>query len=267
VLWEKHAPELRRRCVHWMSSPEAGEEAFGRFAVRAVEQYRRFAPEIRDPHAWLVSLARHVCMDMHRSTRQERERRSGAGIEQVIATGGSPEQALLSRERCADLARSINALPRHLREPLILRARDGAAYDDIAQVLRVSEESARKRTSLARQTVRRLLRASHLRPRREAPQSSCTITVTLLADGRVHEVTLEVPNDTSGRTTAWLRSYVAAHAGGWKMRLALARRLLEAADAEGALAQYRAVLALQPQHENAARELAALLRGIGDDPE
>lgn len=253
--------------MYWMSSPDAGEEAFGRFAVRAVEQYRRFAPQIRDPHAWLVSLARHVCMDMHRSAREERERRSGAGIEQAIAAGGSPEQALLRREQWADVARSVNALPRHLREPLILRARDGATYDDIAQVLRVSEENARKRTSVARQTVRRLLSAWHRRPRRQPAQASRAIAVTLLADGRVHEVTLEVPDDAIGRTTEWLRSYVAAHAGGWKMRLALARRLLEAADAEGAIAQYRAVLALQPQHEDAARELEALLRAIGRDPE
>jgi hypothetical protein len=80
-----------------------------------------------------------------------------AEYEHIASHVSSPESALLDRERDRYVRRAIDALPVQLRTPLILRYYQGMSYQDIAQQLALSSDSARKRVQKARTVLQQQL--------------------------------------------------------------------------------------------------------------
>jgi RNA polymerase sigma-70 factor (ECF subfamily) len=86
--------------------------------------------------------------------------------EELPDPGDGPEAAALSREALHDLGRALDRLPAPFRAALLLRAEEGLSFREIAEVLGLTEETARWRVFKARQKLLDLLSP---RPEPDAP--------------------------------------------------------------------------------------------------
>jgi RNA polymerase sigma-70 factor (ECF subfamily) len=115
----------------------------------------RFDPE-RSFAAWLKSIALNKCRDHARRT-FVRKAVFGAspadGAASVREESPSPEQALIARDELSALARAIAALPRHLRDALMLTAVDGMSQAAAADALNCTIKAVEYRVSRARKII------------------------------------------------------------------------------------------------------------------
>ncbi len=71
--------------------------------------------------------------------------------------GPLPMELLESRERRQAIVKAIDALPEHHRSVILLREMDGMSYQDIAQIMGLTEGTVKSRINRARARLRQLL--------------------------------------------------------------------------------------------------------------
>jgi RNA polymerase sigma factor (sigma-70 family) len=263
---------------------DAGEEAFARAAVVAVQVYPRHAADLRDVRSWFLRLARNVCIDLLRARRRHVSLHEPE-IEAVAASLGmghsrSPEQILLRNELAQRIAESVHQLPALYRVTLQLHL-DEHSPRDIADLLDISEANARKRLQVARDLLRRVLndyaagRPKRLRSRGAArrPVKERRIFVRVIAvtdRGTPRELILfsdERPRRASARRTERTRGHMMKHPRGWKAIVEYARALRDAGSFDDAIREYRRAILRRPQSAEPLVECAALLVAGGDADE
>jgi RNA polymerase sigma factor (sigma-70 family) len=79
--------------------------------------------------------------------------------ETLVAPGHGADRVLLEQERSAVLERLISALPRELRDSLVLSTLEEIAPREVASMLGISEAAVRSRTFRAREILREKLMA------------------------------------------------------------------------------------------------------------
>ena len=109
----------------------------------------------RDPAPWLATIATNACRDLWRSGADRMSRRSGSiDDDPVLAgrlTGGAnePERDALASERQRRVQQAVAALPESLRVPIVLHDYQGLSHQEIATMLGIGHDAARKRYSRA----------------------------------------------------------------------------------------------------------------------
>jgi len=267
------------------------EDAFGKATLAMVNSAPGLT-ELRSPAAWLGEVVRNACIDTHRENARRREETlhiseyDGESVHELHFSDEhlDPERLCLHRESIASMLRAVDALPPHLRTPLLLRAEEDMSYADMAHVLFDSEENLRKRVQVARQTI---LASLENDDEPCAESAMAPVPTTLLAGpipGPIRFIqpiarSVETP---SGRTdrTEWLplatalpryvphraealRQYVGKHPRGWRKRILLADMLLRGGRLEEAVMHYQAVVARRPGHWEAWTRLASALQYAG----
>ena len=127
------------------------QEVFLR-ALRSRERLR----EIADPRAWLARIAWNVAHDRRRS---HRPTEALDEVAEPRSPAASPEHAVERQEMAEIVARMIAALPRELRDPLVLSAMEEMAGVEVASVLGIPEAAVRSRVFRARQILKERLAA------------------------------------------------------------------------------------------------------------
>lgn len=65
--WQQYQDYLYRCCIKWMGgNPTDAEDALSRAMLKAWEKVQKYAGEIANFKAWLVTLTRNLCVDIHR---------------------------------------------------------------------------------------------------------------------------------------------------------------------------------------------------------
>jgi RNA polymerase sigma-70 factor, ECF subfamily len=123
---------------------DLAQETFARALRHAGEAPVRFLK------AWLLRIARNVCIDR---TRRDRYRRTEPLADTVIAAGHSPETHTANQEAIARVRAAIARLSPRLRDVLVLREYGELSYEEIAHTLAVSPGTVMSRLSRARQAV------------------------------------------------------------------------------------------------------------------
>jgi RNA polymerase sigma-70 factor (ECF subfamily) len=77
--------------------------------------------------------------------------------DELAGHGSGPVEEVLSREALQELARAVNRVPVEFRGPLLLRAEEGLSFRQIADILGLTEETARWRVFKARQKLLQVL--------------------------------------------------------------------------------------------------------------
>jgi RNA polymerase sigma-70 factor, ECF subfamily len=98
--------------------------------------------------AWLFRIAHNA----HANSCRGRTARDPLP-EEVPAPGGGPDEQAASREAVQDVARAVEELPADFRAALLLRVEQDMPFARIAEVLGVSEETARWRVFKARRLL------------------------------------------------------------------------------------------------------------------
>ena len=146
ALWERHAPAmlalagavLRGRGVG--SADDVVQAAF----CRVLETERRRLRDVRDVRAWLCQTTRRLALNELRARRRERARRERVPSK----THHDP------RDVDHDLARALDALPRRLREVVVLKHAAGLTFDQIATALDLPRTTAASRYQAALERLR-----------------------------------------------------------------------------------------------------------------
>jgi RNA polymerase sigma-70 factor (ECF subfamily) len=136
---------------------DAADDLTQEVGLRALEAYGRFRGAAAES-TWLYRIAVNVVL-------RWRERRRGMcatvgldGVAPPVAPAEeSPERITLRADANERTCRAVEALPDELRTPLLLHAREGLKYREIAAVLEVPVGTVMSRLYGARQRLRREL--------------------------------------------------------------------------------------------------------------
>ncbi len=103
--------------------------------------------------AWLFRIAHNNFANGRRAKVRPREPLP----DNLASRDGDPLEQAQSREALRDLARAVGRVPEEFRSALLLRVEQGLSFREIAEVLDLTEETARWRVFKARQKLLSLL--------------------------------------------------------------------------------------------------------------
>jgi RNA polymerase sigma-70 factor (ECF subfamily) len=159
ALYRAHYPRVRGLCRHLLGSAPRGEDAAQEAFLRA---YRTFASYDRTQpfEAWIVSIARHHCLDLLRRRGTEGAI-FGSEADEATATleaaGVDQLGTLLTAERAVAVNAAVAALPERYRWPLALAYYADSSYDDIARELGITRTHVGVLLTRAKQLLRKRL--------------------------------------------------------------------------------------------------------------
>lgn len=169
------------------------EDALSRAMLRAWEKAQKFAREITNFKAWLTTLTRNLCVDIHR------ERSRGANrVEDIegyarseeegfVSCENTPESVLEADEKRIAIRRAIDNLPTRLRETFILHFYQELSYPEIAQRQEISYQNVCKRISQARKILQEELRGYFIGEEGTDRDKSVPLTATESEIGEMSE--------------------------------------------------------------------------------
>ena len=105
--------------------------------------------------AWVLTIARRLCVDRSRSARVRSE--TAAGDIERASSRPNPEEELDSARRQREIVKALEQLPDVERAAVALRAWDGLDYEEIAAIEEVPVGTIRSRLNRARTRLRELL--------------------------------------------------------------------------------------------------------------
>jgi len=136
LLYERHSPRIFSYCLYELGGRrEAAEEAVQLTFLHALRALRRgVVPRVES--AWLLRIARNVCLSNRRSDRRRACSETSCDPQIMQETIAEPER---DREGVMGLLEAVARLPERQRRAILLREWQGLSYREIAAELGVSQ--------------------------------------------------------------------------------------------------------------------------------
>ena len=151
-----------RLCLGYMGNAADARDLTQEAFARAVAHFERDDPE--HMQAWLLRIARNGCLDQ---LRRSRVRGPMLPIqEHSMVCWRTPEDHAGDAEQIRIVRRAVAALPRRLRDVLVMREYGELSHGEIGQALGIGQAAVRSRLHRARLAV---LRRFHEAQRGAAP--------------------------------------------------------------------------------------------------
>jgi len=155
ALFARYGPLIFGYIYRSVGDPALAEELTQDVFLKAFLHLRRTATETTF-NAWIYRIATTTCLDAHRAAAR---RPVAAPAEEALAlladrAASDPEQRLIQREQRRAVRRTLDALPAHYRQALILRQWQGLSYAEIGEALGISVEAVTSLIHRARQAFR-----------------------------------------------------------------------------------------------------------------
>jgi RNA polymerase sigma-70 factor, ECF subfamily len=151
----EHARLVYRIAYSVLRNPADAEDATQEVFLRVL-RYGSKMTRIDDLKAWLARIAWRVAVERRKDMSKAAAGTEEAG-ETLVASGHGADRVLLEQERSAILEKLISALPRELRDPLVLSTLEEIAPREVALMLGISEAAVRSRSFRAREILRERL--------------------------------------------------------------------------------------------------------------
>ncbi len=164
--WREMVDQLGQRvysvAYHFSLKREDAEELSQEIFLKIFENLHRYDggyPLV----AWVVSLARNLCIDRYRRRKRERSFRfvSDDAVAPMLQSGDDPAAAAIQKERTKLLFWALSEIPDDLAEILVLRDLEALSYDEIGKALDLPEGTVKSRLFRARAEVARKVRERH----------------------------------------------------------------------------------------------------------
>ena len=162
--WEEIVRRYRRKVFgiaykftgRYEESQDLTQEIFLRI-FRSLDKFDRNA----DFGTWLYSVSRNHCIDHYRSGRREREMlvQYEIPLEELASGRFDPHRRIEVRDKKEMLLEALGALPKKLREAVVLRDIRGMTYQEIVEQLRLPEGTVKSRINRGRLELGRALLA------------------------------------------------------------------------------------------------------------
>jgi len=169
-LVERHRRSVFRAALAAVGSPTEAEDVAQEAFITAFEKLRTFRGEAAFK-TWLLSITWRKAIDRRKSVVRWMQRLSSplAGddrdrnfLDELPGTARSQEDAMVGGELRRELRTLIGALPRKLRDALMLAGAGEYSYDEIASMLDIPVGTLKWRVSEARRVLRKKLEARGL---------------------------------------------------------------------------------------------------------
>ena len=158
-LVRQHSRLVYRIAYAALRSHHDAEDATQETFLRVL-RYSHKLSSVENPKNWLARIAWRVAVD--RSQQRDRKREIALEspeklVEEPESSQTPADQAVQRLQFTAHLERLIAALPKKLREPLILSAIEEMSPREVAATLAINEAAARSRVFRARQILKERL--------------------------------------------------------------------------------------------------------------
>jgi RNA polymerase sigma-70 factor (ECF subfamily) len=150
-LVERYWQRLFRWLFHLTRDRHAAEDLAQETFLRAFAHLNRFQPGTNFA-AWVFRIAHNAFANQCRAARKREPL-----PEELYDRGLGPVEEAVSREGIEDVARAVQQLPTDYRAALLLRVEEDLSFRQIADILDLTEETARWRVFKARQKLLGLL--------------------------------------------------------------------------------------------------------------
>jgi len=150
VLFERHAETLLAYFARRTLDPEAAAELVAETFAQAFASRRRFRDRGLGATGWLYGIARHQLSRFFRNGTVDMRARRRLGMpERYVSTQDYERiEELIDFERIGRaIAQAFALLSEEQRDALTLRVIEGRPYQEVAEALRCTEETARARVS------------------------------------------------------------------------------------------------------------------------
>lgn len=158
-LVRQHARLIYRIAYAALWNPQEAEDAAQETFLRVL-RFRNRLPFVEDPKSWLARIAWRVAVDRSKQFGRRRElalEDSKKPVAEAISSQTPADEQMLGSQVGEALERLIAALPRKLREPLLLSAIEEMTPREIAATLGINEAAVRSRIFRARKVLREKL--------------------------------------------------------------------------------------------------------------
>ena len=160
-IWLEFERELFMNCLRWSGGDSVTAEDIMSFClIKGMYKYPKYKSKINNPKQWLNKLIRNACIDAYRRKKRETRLTEWLEIDQSLfqesseLIEGTPEQMLIKEEYFAKINKAIKRMPEGIGQVFVMYVLDNLSYNDIADVLDISEDTARKRVQLGRKHIR-----------------------------------------------------------------------------------------------------------------
>ncbi len=164
--WRQMVDHLGQRvysvAYHFTLKREDAEELSQEIFLKIFENLHRYDGSY-PLLAWVVSLARNLCIDRYRRRKRERSFRfvSDEAVAPLLKSTDDPAAEAVRREHTKLLFWALGEIPEDLAEILVLRDLDGLAYEEIGKALDLPDGTVKSRLFRARAEVARKVRERH----------------------------------------------------------------------------------------------------------
>jgi len=159
ALVERYWDRLYRWLYHLTHDGHTAEDLTQDTFLKALAHLQRFEPGTNFA-AWLFRIGHNNYANHYRSRGRQREALS----EDLADRAFGPVEEAVSREALRELALAIERVPVDLRSALLLRIEEGLSFRQIAEILGLTEETARWRVFKARQKLLQALKPQGVEP-------------------------------------------------------------------------------------------------------
>ena len=155
ALYARYGRPLFGYIYRSVGDPTLAEELTQEVFLKTFLHLRHTAPETA-VKAWLYSVATTICIDTYRAASRRLvsvHDEDGLALVADRATT-DPEQRAIQREQDRVVRTTLDALPAHYRQALILRLMEGLSYAEIGEALGISVAAVTSLIHRARQAFR-----------------------------------------------------------------------------------------------------------------
>jgi len=166
-LVAEHTPMLFRVAYSILRNHHDAEDAVQECFLRVLKYQKRLS-EVRNMKTWLARIAWTVALDrrtpqtmvsLNAVSKNDEEGRAEKFVDQLQASGRSPDELAAGEQMKKLLEQLVPALPEELRHPLELSTVQELNSSEIAEVLNIPESSVRTRLMRARKLLKEKLSA------------------------------------------------------------------------------------------------------------
>jgi RNA polymerase sigma-70 factor (ECF subfamily) len=151
TLVEHYWDRLHRWLYHLARDKHAAEDLAQETCLKAFAGLKTFTPGTNFA-GWLFRIAHNSFANYYRA-----QRRSETLPDDLADDDEGPSEQAQSNEALEELSRALNRVPPEFRAALMLRTEEGLSFREIADVLGLTEVTARWRVFKARQKLMDLL--------------------------------------------------------------------------------------------------------------
>jgi RNA polymerase sigma-70 factor, ECF subfamily len=160
-LVREHARLVYRVAYAVLREHHDAEDAVQETFLRVLK-YAKNLGTIENPKTWLARIAWRVAIDRSKNSRRKKEvtlEDSDSKFSQLAGRGAGADEVVERARLSEALERLIAALPKKLREPLILSAIEEMSPREVGAILEINEAAVRSRLFRARRLLKEKLAA------------------------------------------------------------------------------------------------------------